>query len=134
VTFELRAERDAHMRRARGWLVGVGVMMFVLEMYFAHKHPEMFPGDNLTAQIAISSVQLAAFLSLAYFTPRRPRLCLALGLGVYWAHHLYLATIDPALLTRGIPMKAAFTFVLIRGFVAASKAEQINEQLEKVFE
>jgi len=125
---------NAELRKARGWLIGVGVLMFVIDMVMIHaiyEVPMSYGGLQLTL---MSGGVLAVFLVLAYFVKKKPRLCLSLGLVAFWGLQLYNASIDPSSLAKGIPIKILFTLALVKGLQSASRAETMIRDLEKVFE
>jgi hypothetical protein len=130
-----REERDHALRHARYWLVGVGILLWVLKMVLLNL---ALAGVVSTEERAIGStvatLGLCLFLVLAYYTPRKPRLCLSLGLALFWTIQLIDAVIDPANLTRMPLLKIFFTIALIRGLKSASDAVKIDERLGEVFE
>ncbi|MBT8492886.1 MAG: hypothetical protein KJO07_07475 [Deltaproteobacteria bacterium] len=130
---DARQELNAEIRRARGWLIAVGVIMFAVDMIVT------FGIGNVQAEwktriVVLSAIILAVFLALAYFTAKRPRLCLILGLVVFWGIQLFNATQDPRTLTQGLIIKIFFTLALVKGLQSASRAETLIKDMEKVFE
>jgi hypothetical protein len=78
---------------------------------------------------------MVAFFALAFFTKQKPKLCLILGLVIFWGLQLYGAMDDPSLLFKGLLLKIFFTAALIKGLQAASQVERLNAELVgKVFE
>lgn len=109
--------------------------MFVMDMVFIHA----VWGDELTSELkvrltALSGAILAAFLVLAALTPRAPRLCLILGLVVFWGIHLLNAALDPSTLAQGFLIKILFTLALVRGLKNANRAEVLRKEIAQVFE
>lgn len=132
---DTRAELNKEIRRARGWLIAVGIIMFVMDMILIHA----VYGDQLTDDwknriMALSGGIMAVFFALAFFTSRKPKLCLILGLVVFWGLQLYNAAIDPSTLTQGIVLKIFFTVALVKGLKSATRAEDLRAELERVFE
>ncbi len=129
------SELNAELRKARGWLIAVGVIMFVVDMIYVHAvYGDDLPGELKTRLTMVSAAILCVFLALAWFTPRAPRMCLILGLVVFWGIHLYNAIDDPKSLFQGFILKILFTLALIRGLKNASRAEDIRKHLAEVFE
>jgi hypothetical protein len=130
-----REARDSALRHARYWLVGVGVLLWVLKMVMLNL---ALVGVVTTAERAIgttiATLALGLFLVLAYYTPRKPRLCLSLGLALFWTIQLLDALVDPANLTRMPLLKIFFTVALIRGLKSASDAVKIDQRLGQIFE
>ena len=132
---DLREELNAELRRARGWLIAVGIIMFVTDMVFIHAvYADNLLDEEKTKLTILSAVVMVVFFVLAYFTKHKPKLCLALGLAIFWGLQLYAAKDDPTMLTKGILLKIFFTMALIKGLKSASHAEQIRADLGKVFE
>ena len=132
---DLREELNAELRKARGWLIAVGIIMFVTDMVILHLVAKDWVSDDERTQLTIlSGIVMVAFFVLAYFTKKKPKLCLALGLALFWALQLYAAKDDPSMLTKGIVLKIFFTAALIKGLKSATHAEQLQAELGKVFE
>jgi hypothetical protein len=133
---DLREERDAELRKARIWLIVVGVIMFVTDLIFIHVvNKDWLTDDDRTQLTILSGAVMATFFVLAYFTKKKPKLCLWLGLLIFWGLQLYGAKDDPSILYKGLLLKIFFTAALIKGLKAASHVEQLNAELVgKVFE
>jgi predicted MFS family arabinose efflux permease len=132
---DLRQELNAEIKKARGWLIAVGIIMFAMDMIFTFGvYADRLPQDWKTRIAILSSVILLVFLALAYFTAKKPRLCLILGLVVFWGIQLYNAVQDPRSLTQGLIIKIFFTLALVKGLQSASRAENLIKDLEEVFE
>ena len=132
---DARQELNAEIRKARGWLIAVGIIMFVMDMIFTFGvYGDVLPQEWKTRIVILSAVILGVFLALAYFTAKKPRLCLILGLVVFWGIQLYNAIEDPKSLTQGLIIKIFFTLALVKGLQSASRAETLIKDLEKVFE
>ncbi len=132
---DAKTEMNAELRRARGWLIAVGAIQFTLDMIFIHGvYKDQLTDEWKTRITVLSAALLGAFLVLAAFTRRAPRLCLGLGLALFWAVHLFNAALDPATLAQGIIIKILFTMALVKGFKAAAHAEDLRKDLQRVFE
>lgn len=130
-----RAELNSELRKARGWLIGVGIFMFVLDMVFVYGvQKDELPSEWKTRITLISAGIMCTFFGLAWLTSRKPRLGLILGLVVFWGIHIVNAAVDPKTLTQGIVLKIFFTLALVRGLKNASRAEDLREELGRVFE
>jgi peptidoglycan/LPS O-acetylase OafA/YrhL len=134
--FDLREERDAQLRKARVWLIVVGIIMFVTDMVYIHAiNKDWLTDDDKTHLTMLSGGVMVAFFALAFFTKQKPKLCLILGLVIFWGLQLYGAMDDPSLLFKGLLLKIFFTAALIKGLQAASQVERLNAELVgKVFE
>jgi hypothetical protein len=130
-----RAEMNKELRRARGWLLGVGILMFVMDMIFVHGvYADRLLSEDKTKITAISAGILAVFVALWWFSKQKPKLCLALGLAAFWGLQLFNAIQDPKSLTQGIIVKIFFTVALVKGLKSASHAEDLRAKLGAVFE
>lgn len=129
-----RGELTRSLRRARGWILAVGILMSVVEVV------RLFVSDNdfTTAQrdrtLMLDAGGLAAFVGLWWFAQYRPKLACILALIVFWGIYIYASGGDiRTLIVDGMLMKAAFTFVLILGLKSAERAETLQKELADVF-
>jgi len=137
-----QAEMNKELRAARTWLIVVGFIMFVFDMILIYAIPvpnglaDAPPQyDSLkTKLLFIDLGVLAAFIALWFFSKRKPKLCLILGLCLFWAIHIFNAIEDPSNIYKGIVIKVLFTLALIKGIKSAGRAEDLRAELGKVFE
>jgi peptidoglycan/LPS O-acetylase OafA/YrhL len=132
---DVRAEMNKELRRARGWLLGVGILMFLYDMVMVHLgHGAAFTSTRKAVVTAVDAVILAIFVGLWWFAKRKPRLCLTLGLVLFWALQLVNAWGDPKTLFGGFILKIVFTVALVKGIRTAGRVELLRDQLVNVFE
>jgi len=77
---QTRAELTKEIRTARRYLVGVGILMFVVDMVLLMAQADQMTTYGRNLIVAIDVLILGLFFALAYFVPRAPRFCLGAGL------------------------------------------------------
>ena len=129
-----RTELTQQLRKARGWILAVGVLMFATDMFVIYVlwNERIDPAwrDRLTLY---DGVILGYFIALWWFAQHRPVLCCSLALAGFWALQAYLAVENPDTLAQGIVIKALFTIALIKGIQSAHRAEHLRRELGNVF-
>jgi hypothetical protein len=130
-----RAELTTQLRRARLWILGVGVAMFAVDMFVIYVwwNGRIDPAWRTRLTI-YDAVILAYFLVLWRLAPRWPVRCCVLALVGFWALHGYLAVVDPTTLAQGILIKALFTIALVQGIASARRATALRRALGRVFD
>jgi hypothetical protein len=128
-------EMTTELRKARNWIIAVGIIMFVIDMIVLN----VVYGDRLPSEIKSRLMMydvgiLAFFVGMWALAKHKPVVACVLALCGFWALHLYLATQDPSSLYKGVIMKILFTLALIRGIKSANRAEQLQKELAQVFE
>lgn len=132
---DARTELNAEIKKSRAWLLGVGILMFVVDMVTVHLvYGNQLLSDFKTKISMISAAILVVFALLAYFTAKKPKLCLILGLCVFWGIHIFNAVLDPSTLAQGLLVKIFFTYALVQGLKSASRAETLMHDLGEVFD
>jgi hypothetical protein len=127
-------EMTTELRRARGWILGVGIVMFAFDMIYLYALHSNDLADPIKARIAMYSLGvLAFFIAMFFLCWWRPVLACVLALCGFWALHIYLAMNDGTTIFQGILMKVLFTLALIRGIKSANRAEQLKKELAQVF-
>lgn len=131
-----RAEMTKELRSARNHLIIVGILMFLADVVLIqYLQREYFGADVRKILFCIDVLILGLFFALAYYVPRKPRLCLIAGLVLFWIIQVAGAYGDPkALFTKGIIVKVLFTMALWKGLQSASRAQSLKRDLERVFE
>src|SRR5262245_10390468 len=106
----VQAQMTAELRRARTWLLVVGILMFVVDMIFVFGvNADYLPAEAKRLALGIDTGILLTFVALWWFAKSKPRLCLGLGLVVFWGIHIYAAVVDPTTIKNGIILKILFT-------------------------
>lgn len=127
-------EMTQELRRARGWILGVGIVMFVFDMVMIYAvYGDRLPSAIKTRLTTYDAVILGFFIAMWALARYKPVLACVLALCGFWAVHIYVATIDPSSIGQGILMKILFTIALIRGIKSANRAEQLKKELSAVF-
>ncbi len=134
---EPRQELSDELRKARGWILGVGIMMFVVDQFMLR----VLQGDKIPASwqtnfLILDICVLAYFVGLYIFAKQQPKAACVLALIGFWGLHIGVAIYFNAfetVLTQGILIKVLFTVALVRGLKSASRAEYLRKDLEKVF-
>lgn len=128
-------EMTRELRRARGWILGVGLAMFAFDMIYLYAlHADDIP-DPIKAEVAMYSLGvLTFFIAMFFLCWWRPVLACVLALCGFWALQAYLAFNDGTSIFQGILMKVLFTLALVRGIKSANRAEQLKNELGQVFD
>jgi hypothetical protein len=130
----LRQTRDAAVRKARNWILGVGITMFIFDQFTIQVwYGESIPADWRLKLFLIDAVLLAIFIAMYIVARTRPLAACITALAVFWGLHAVLAVIDPASLFNGIIVKILFTLALINGIKSASRAEKLKQELAEIF-
>ena len=131
-------EMTAELRRARGWILGVGLVMFgfgMIAIYGVNR--DVLPEDVKARAAMILLGILAFFVAMFFVSWWRPVLACVLALCGFWALHVYFAAQDGASIVdavvEGIFMKVLFTIALIQGIKSANRAERLKQELSRVF-
>jgi len=127
-------EMTTELRKARNWILAVGVIMFVMDFIMVN----VVYGDQLTSEgkwlvMKLSGLVFAYFIGMYVLARFKPVAACVLALVGFWGLHLYLASIDPKSLAQGIILKILFTLALIKGIKSANRAEQLKRELAEVF-
>jgi hypothetical protein len=129
-----QTELTAELRRARGWILGVGIVMFAFDMLSLYVlYGDKLPKDFQARYTMYSAIVLAFFIAMWVVAKFKPVPACVLALCGFWALHIYVATIDHTSIFQGILMKVLFTLALIRGIKSANRAEQLKKELAHVF-
>jgi hypothetical protein len=131
---DVRAEMNRELRRARGWLLAVGLIMTAFDLFMVFSKGDRLDPTLRAVELAITAAELGVFVFLWWLSKRKPRLGLTLGLVVYWGIQLMNAYYTANSLFAGIILKLLFTSALIKGIRSAGNVELMREELEKVFE
>ena len=131
-----KEELSQELRRARGWILGVGILMFVVDTIII----QVVNGDRITSTLKnellmVDLAILAYFVALWWFAKKYPKPCCLLALVGYWGLQIGVTVWsgDPSNLYKGILIKVLFTVALVRGLKSATRASYLKEELEKVF-
>ena len=129
-----QVEMTTELRRARGWILGVGTVMLVFNLLAIL----VVNGDQLPDEIKNRATAYVLgifmfFLAMWWLAGRRPVLACVLALLGFWGLYAFLAVQDGASILHGIVMKVLFTLALIRGIKSANRAEQLKRELAQVF-
>lgn len=129
-----RVELTRHLRRARAWILVVGLLVFAVDMFVIYVlwHQRITPAWRTELTLYDTAI-LACFIALWWFAQHRPVLSCALALAGFWALQIFLAIIDPETLSQLFVVKVLFTFALIKGIQSARHAERLRRELEGVF-
>jgi hypothetical protein len=132
---ELRREATVALRRARGWILGVGIMMFLVDQVVLHGvyGNKVLDGYKLKLTV-VDFVILAFFVGMFILARYRPLAACVAALAGFWCLHFVVAAINPASLFQGLLIKALFTIALIGGIKSAKRAETLMQELGEVFE
>jgi hypothetical protein len=132
-----KAELTAELRRARGWILAVGIIMFVVDTVLIQVvQKDRIPDFWRTRFLMIDLAILAYFVTLFFVAKSQPKLACILALVGYWGLQIGVAAWVgdfTALFTQGILIKIMFTAALIQGLKSANRATMLKEELEKVF-
>jgi hypothetical protein len=132
-----KQELTKELRSARNWILGVGIMMFVVDQIMTR----LVYGDRLSSEwqtklLIIDLVVLAYFVGLYFMAASRPKPACILALIGFWGLQVGVAlwSGDPASLAKGILVKVLFTMALVRGLKSASRASDLQAHLADVFD
>lgn len=130
-----KAELTTELRRARGWILAVGIIMAAMDQILLRAvYAGRVPASWITTVTLIDAAILGVFVALWWFAQYRPKLCCALALVAFWGLHLTVAALyGGQTLTQGIILKILFTVALVNGLKSASRAETLQKELENVF-
>jgi hypothetical protein len=131
---ELRDAHDAALRRARRWILGVGITMFLFDQISL----QIVNGQYLTVEdrllmLVIDGLLLGFFVAMYIVAKTRPLGACIAALCVFWGLNLVVAIWDPSSLISGIIVKILFTVALIRGIKSASRASSLQKELAEIF-
>lgn len=132
-------ELTQELRRARNWILGVGILMVVVDqILFTVMVPSYAPADLVAKArnqlFLIDGIVLAFFVGMYFLARVKPVLGCVLALIGFWGVQIWAAAQPGGSITHGIIVKVLFTLALIRGIKSASRAEQLQSELGKVFE
>ena len=133
-------ELTQELRRARYWILGVGIVMFVFDQIsFQLQVSKLNASGPLVDELRnkllmIDGVMLAFFVGMFFLARVKPVIACVLALIGFWGLHLWVASQDGGSIAQGILMKVFFTIALVKGIKSASRAEQLQTELGKVFE
>jgi hypothetical protein len=133
-------ELTQELRRARNWILGVGIMMVVFDQIMFQYQVSKFNAsgplvDELRTKILIiDGVVLAFFVGMYFLARVKPVIACVLALIAFWGIQIWAASQSGESIFQGIIVKVLFTLALIRGIKSASRAEQLQSELGKVFE
>jgi hypothetical protein len=129
-----RTELTRQLRRARSWILFVGLAGFAVEMFvlFVWWHDRIAPAWRDRLALYDAAI-LACFLALWWFAQRRPVLCCVLALAGFWALQIFLAVVEPGSLAQLFIVKVLFTIALIKAIQSATRAERLRRELGAVF-
>ncbi len=131
---ELRRKADAALRRARGWILAVGILMFVVDQVVVELVYGGYISDAWKLKLILADTAILAFFVAMYVVARtRPLAACIASLCGFWTIHLILAMINPATLAQGIVVKILFTGALLGGIRSANEAERLRRDLGEVF-
>jgi hypothetical protein len=132
-TYERLSQQIATEKtNARRWLIVVGIIQAVgLLAMAAILH---IPVTQQRFYIAQGVAFLIMFGALWWFAQFRLRLCLGLGLVIFWAVQIVAAIQNPHTIYQGLPLKVFFTGGVLKGLQSANHAEDLRKQLGQVFE
>lgn len=134
---EPRQELSDELRKARGWILAVGIIMFVVDQILLRAvNGDRIPAVWQTRFLIADVIILAYFVALWWFAQYKPKVCCMLALLGYWGLQIGVAAWvgDVAsIFTNGIVIKVLFTMALIRGLKSATRAEYLKKDLENVF-
>ena len=131
-----KEELSQELRRARGWILAVGILMFVFDTIIIQViGADQYSSAMKTQALFIDLGVLAFFVALWAFAKKYPKPCCLLALIGYWAIQIAVLVIsgDPTTIYKGILIKVLFTVALVRGLKSATRATYLKEELEKVF-
>jgi hypothetical protein len=129
-----RVELNAELRKARGWILAVGIIMFVMDMIMIYAvYGDRLPSEWKNKLTMYDAIILGYFVALWWFAQYKPKLCCILALVGFWGLHLYLASLDASSLYQGIILKVLFTVALVNGIKSAGRAETLQKELAEVF-
>jgi hypothetical protein len=128
-------ELTIELRRARGWILGVGIAGYVTDMIatWTSKDMELMPNEVKNWISLFAGAFLAVFVALWWFARVRPRTCCILALLIYWGLQTFAIAMDSSMLYKGILLKVLFTWALIKGIMSARRAATLKEELAEVF-
>jgi hypothetical protein len=131
----LREGCDAAVRKARNWILGVGIAMFIIDQLTI----QVWSGDTIPADwrlkfLLIDAVLLGIFIALYIVARTRPLAACITALCVFWGLQLIVAVFDPTSLVKGIIVKILFTVALINGIKNARHAHKLQQELAEVFD
>ena len=134
-----RQELSDELRRARNWILGVGILMVVVDqIYFAVMDktgaPEELVREVRNQLLLIDGLVLAFFVGMYFLARVKPVLGCVLALVGFWGVQIWAASQPGGSITQGILIKILFTMALVKGIKSASRAEQLQSELGKVFE
>jgi len=129
-----RAERDTAIRRARNWILAVGLLIFVVDQITINVvYGALLPADWKVRFLFIDTAILGFFVAMFIVARTKPLGACIAALCGFWAMHIILAIINPGSLFQGLIIKALFTMALIRAIQQASAAQRLVDELGEVF-
>jgi hypothetical protein len=134
-----RLELTQELKRARNWILGVGILMVVFDqIYFAISIPAGADPDLVSQArnwlFKVDGVVLAFFVGMYFLARVKPVVACVLALIGFWGLALWAVQFDPTQLWRGIVIKILFTMALVRGIKSANRAQQLQTELGQIFE
>ena len=131
---ELRKTRDAALRRARNWILGVGIAMFVFSQFAVQVwYADALPAETRLILLVVDGVLLGFFVAMYMVARTKPLGACIASLCVFWGLQLVLAVFDPTSLFSGILVKILFTAAMIAGIKSARRAEMLQKELAEIF-
>ena len=134
---DAKQEMTQELRRARGWILAVGFIIFITDtVTIRFVHGSDYNDKAKTIALVIDLVLLAFFALLALAISKWPRAAAALALVSFWALQIGGAALSGNFaegLVQGILLKILFTVALVRGYKSASRAGYLKSTLEQVF-
>lgn len=133
-------ELTQELRRARNWILGVGIMMVVFDQIMFQVEVSKYNAsgplvDELRNKLfLIDGIVLAFFVGMFFLAKAKPVIACVLALIAFWGIQIWAASESGGSIFQGIIVKVLFTLALIRGIKSASRAEQLQSELGKVFE
>lgn len=133
-------ELTQELRRARNWILGVGILMVVVDQIMFQVMVSKYGVSGSIVDEArnqlflIDGIVLAFFVGMFFLAKHKPVLGCVLALIGFWGVQLWAASQEGGSITNGIIIKVLFTMALIKGIKSASRAEQLQSELGKVFE
>lgn len=132
-----REELTQELRKARTWILAVGILMFVVDMIMVYAvYGNMLPDSWKRTILLLDLGVLAYFIFMWWWAKSQPKLACILALVGFWALQIGVAMYsgDPTSIVKGPIIKILFTVALIKGIQSGTRASELQAQLGKVFE